>query len=62
VRVLGTPSAEVLHDLHASGAVVDRRRPVADGDVELARWVREQAVSVTAHRYGRPIDRAELGL
>ena len=61
VRVLGTPSADVLRELHASGAVVDLRRPVADGDVELARWVREQAVSVTAHRYGRPIDRAELG-
>jgi RHH-type proline utilization regulon transcriptional repressor/proline dehydrogenase/delta 1-pyrroline-5-carboxylate dehydrogenase len=62
VRILGAPNADVLRELHASGAVVDCRRPVADGDVELRRWVREQAVSVTAHRYGRPIDRAELGL
>jgi RHH-type proline utilization regulon transcriptional repressor/proline dehydrogenase/delta 1-pyrroline-5-carboxylate dehydrogenase len=61
VRILGTPSTDVLRELHASGAVVDCRRPVADGDVELRRWVREQAISVTAHRYGRPIDRTELG-
>ena len=27
-------------------------RPVADGRVELRRWVREQAISRTMHRYG----------
>ncbi len=62
VRILGAPDPDVLRALHASGVVVDTRRPVADGDVELRRWVREQAVSITAHRYGRPIDRTALGL
>jgi RHH-type proline utilization regulon transcriptional repressor/proline dehydrogenase/delta 1-pyrroline-5-carboxylate dehydrogenase len=62
VRILGTVSLEVLQALHDRGATVDARRPTADGDVELRRWVREQAVSVTAHRYGRPLDRAEFGL
>jgi len=58
VRALGDVTEEVLRGLHRRGVVVDARRPVADGDVELRRWVREQAVSITAHRYGRPLDRA----
>jgi hypothetical protein len=62
VRILGTVSHEVLQALHDGGATVDARRPTCDGDIELLRWVREQAVSVTAHRYGRPLDRADYGL
>jgi hypothetical protein len=31
---------------------VEADRPVADGEVELRRWVREQAVSITNHRHG----------
>ena len=27
--------------------------PVADGAIELRRWVREQAISRTRHRHGR---------
>ena len=30
--------------------------PVADAEVELRRWVREQAVSRTRHRHGRLLD------
>ena len=31
---------------------VDRRPPVDDGRIELARYLREQAVSATRHRFG----------
>jgi RHH-type proline utilization regulon transcriptional repressor/proline dehydrogenase/delta 1-pyrroline-5-carboxylate dehydrogenase len=62
VRVVGGVDDEVLRALHAGGATVDARPPVADGGVELLRWTREQAVSVTAHRYGRPLDQHGLGL
>ncbi len=62
VRALGAVSDDELRALHDAGATVDMRRPVADGAVELPRWAREQAVSITAHRYGRPLDRRDLGI
>jgi RHH-type proline utilization regulon transcriptional repressor/proline dehydrogenase/delta 1-pyrroline-5-carboxylate dehydrogenase len=55
VRVLGRPSPVLLQRARDAGATVDDRGPVADGAVEVPRWVREQAISVTAHRYGRPL-------
>jgi RHH-type proline utilization regulon transcriptional repressor/proline dehydrogenase/delta 1-pyrroline-5-carboxylate dehydrogenase len=61
-RVLGAVGDAALRALHDAGVTVDLRPPVPDGDVELLRWTREQAVSITAHRYGRPLDRRELGL
>jgi RHH-type transcriptional regulator, proline utilization regulon repressor / proline dehydrogenase / delta 1-pyrroline-5-carboxylate dehydrogenase len=62
LRVLGSASAVLLRAAHAASVTVDVRPPVADGEVELPRWVREQTVSVTAHRYGRPLRRDNLGL
>jgi RHH-type proline utilization regulon transcriptional repressor/proline dehydrogenase/delta 1-pyrroline-5-carboxylate dehydrogenase len=62
LRVLGTASAMLLGAAHAESVTVDVRRPVADGDIELPRWVHEQTVSVTAHRYGRLLRRDNLGL
>ena len=35
-----------------AGVTVDGTEPVADGRIELRRWLREQAISITAHRYG----------
>jgi len=59
-RVLGRVDDATLGTLHGAGVTVDQRRPVADGAIELLRWVHEQAVSVTAHRYGRPLEARDL--
>jgi RHH-type proline utilization regulon transcriptional repressor/proline dehydrogenase/delta 1-pyrroline-5-carboxylate dehydrogenase len=62
LRILGTPSDATRRTAHRAGVTVDERRPVADGEIELLRWTHEQALSITAHRYGRPVRRDTLGL
>lgn len=53
LRLLAPESDELLAAAHAAGVAVDRQ-PVTDlGDVELPRWLKEQAISVTRHRHGR---------
>jgi len=53
MRLLAPASAELLAAAHAAGVAVDRQ-PVTDiGLVELPRWLKEQAISVTRHRHGR---------
>ncbi len=53
LRLLAPASDELLTAAHAVGVAVDRQ-PVTDlGDVELPRWLKEQAISVTRHRHGR---------
>ena len=53
MRLLAPASDELLAAAHAAGMAVDRQ-PVTDlGDVELPRWLKEQAISVTRHRHGR---------
>jgi RHH-type proline utilization regulon transcriptional repressor/proline dehydrogenase/delta 1-pyrroline-5-carboxylate dehydrogenase len=53
LRLLGEASPELLAAAHAAGVAVDRQ-PVTDiGTVELPRWLKEQAISVTRHRHGR---------
>jgi len=42
------PSVELLQH----GISVDRRVLVQRGDIEMARWILEQSVSITHHRYG----------
>ena len=42
------PSVELLQH----GISVDRRVLVQRGDIEMARWLLEQSVSITHHRYG----------
>ncbi|MEA3055451.1 MAG: RHH-type transcriptional regulator, proline utilization regulon repressor / proline dehydrogenase, partial [Actinomycetota bacterium] len=42
----------VLRAAHAAGVVVDDQPITGDGRVELLRWVREQAISRTMHRFG----------
>ena len=53
LRLIGEASPELLTAAHAAGVAVDRQ-PVTDaGEVELPRWLKEQAISVTRHRHGR---------
>jgi RHH-type proline utilization regulon transcriptional repressor/proline dehydrogenase/delta 1-pyrroline-5-carboxylate dehydrogenase len=53
LRLLVPGSVELLAAAHAAGVAVDRQ-PVTDaGEVELPRWLKEQAISVTRHRHGR---------
>ncbi|MCU1373042.1 MAG: NAD-dependent aldehyde dehydrogenase, partial [Actinomycetia bacterium] len=48
VRLLG----ECSDELRLAGVVVDDSAVVGHGRIELLRWVREQAISETRHRYG----------
>jgi RHH-type transcriptional regulator, proline utilization regulon repressor / proline dehydrogenase / delta 1-pyrroline-5-carboxylate dehydrogenase len=57
LRALGGVTEAVRRAAADADVEVDDRPPVADGRVELARWYREQAVSVTLHRYGNTVDR-----
>jgi hypothetical protein len=63
LRLLGE-RADVDHDVrraaHARGIAVDDAPPVGAAEVELPRWLREQSVTVTAHRHGR-ISRDTVG-
>ncbi len=52
VRVIGEMGAELRAALAAAAIPVDDAPVVPHGRIELLRWVREQAVSVTNHRYG----------
>ncbi|MGF1661248.1 MAG: proline dehydrogenase family protein [Kineosporiaceae bacterium] len=53
LRLLAPASDALLSAAHAAGVAVDRAPVVRLGRVELPRWVREQAVSITRHRHGR---------
>ncbi|HVM54054.1 MAG TPA: bifunctional proline dehydrogenase/L-glutamate gamma-semialdehyde dehydrogenase [Acidimicrobiales bacterium] len=55
LRVPHGAPVEVLGAAHAAGVSVDRQPLTGDGRVELARWLREQAISRTRHRFGNPI-------
>jgi RHH-type transcriptional regulator, proline utilization regulon repressor / proline dehydrogenase / delta 1-pyrroline-5-carboxylate dehydrogenase len=56
LRVLGHVPTSMLIAAHEHGVAVDRTPATGHGRVELGRWVREQAISVTAHRHGRLVD------
>jgi len=53
VRVLTDLPADARRALHRANVPVDDDPPVADGRIELRKWVREQAISRTMHRHGR---------
>jgi RHH-type proline utilization regulon transcriptional repressor/proline dehydrogenase/delta 1-pyrroline-5-carboxylate dehydrogenase len=38
--------------LLAHGVTIDRRALIQRGDIEMARWLHEQSVAITHHRYG----------
>ncbi|HEX4905228.1 MAG TPA: proline dehydrogenase family protein [Acidimicrobiales bacterium] len=52
LRVPHGASDEVLRAAHAAGVVVDDQPITGDGRIELLRWLREQAISRTMHRFG----------
>ena len=52
VRVLGTVSDSIYAACDERGIPIDDAPVVSAGRIELLRWVREQAVSQTMHRYG----------
>lgn len=53
LRLLTPCPGDVLTAAHTAGVAIDRTPVTGNGRVELGRWLREQAVSVTAHRHGR---------
>ena len=55
VRLLGPAPPDVWAAAHAAGATVDDNPIVDHGRIELLRWVREQAISRSRHRYGTVI-------
>jgi RHH-type proline utilization regulon transcriptional repressor/proline dehydrogenase/delta 1-pyrroline-5-carboxylate dehydrogenase len=55
VRTIEPPSDEILRAIHAADLNWIHAPMSAIGRVELPRWLREQAVSETRHRYGNII-------
>ncbi len=53
MRVLAPVNEDVLTAAHAETIAVDTAPVTSDGVIELAHWVKEQAVSITRHRHGR---------
>ncbi|MEQ1854199.1 MAG: aldehyde dehydrogenase family protein, partial [Chthoniobacteraceae bacterium] len=52
-RTVSPPSDSVLHAAHAAGLNWIDAPILADGRIELPRWLREQSISETRHRYGQ---------
>jgi RHH-type proline utilization regulon transcriptional repressor/proline dehydrogenase/delta 1-pyrroline-5-carboxylate dehydrogenase len=52
LRTIATPSDEVLHAAYEAGLNWINAPILANGRVELTRWLREQSISETRHRYG----------
>jgi RHH-type transcriptional regulator, proline utilization regulon repressor / proline dehydrogenase / delta 1-pyrroline-5-carboxylate dehydrogenase len=52
LRVIGTINDVVRAAAHADGIALDERAPHPVADIELPRWLREQALSITMHRHG----------
>ena len=57
LRTFTPPSDEILRAAHAAGLNWIDAPLSANGRLELTRWLREQSVSETRHRYGNPIAR-----
>ena len=52
VRAIGTVGPALLAAASGQACHVERSEPLACGRVELVRWLREQSISRTMHRYG----------
>ena len=52
LRLPNGAATDVLRAAHGAGVVVDDQPITGDGRVEVLRWVREQAISRTLHRFG----------
>lgn len=55
LRLLCDASDELRRACHHRDIAVDSEPVSRHGRVELSHWVREQAISETAHRHGRPL-------
>lgn len=55
LRLIGPVEPSVRLAAIDAGVQVDDSPLMADGRIELLRWVREQAISITSHRYGTPV-------
>jgi RHH-type proline utilization regulon transcriptional repressor/proline dehydrogenase/delta 1-pyrroline-5-carboxylate dehydrogenase len=53
VRMLTSPSEQLRAGLYVAGVEIDDEPVSNSGRRELRRWLREQAISRTAHRHGR---------
>jgi RHH-type transcriptional regulator, proline utilization regulon repressor / proline dehydrogenase / delta 1-pyrroline-5-carboxylate dehydrogenase len=55
VRLVGldTSADDLRRACHAVFVTVDDAPPVSAPEIELPRWLREQSVTITAHRHGR---------
>ena len=58
LRTITAPGDEVLNAAYAAGLNWINEPLLAHGRIELTRWLREQAVSETRHRYGQLPDAA----
>ncbi|OYW18484.1 MAG: hypothetical protein B7Z55_10535 [Planctomycetales bacterium 12-60-4] len=58
LRTSSTPSDAVLRAVHEAGLNWINAPLLSSGRIELTRWVREQSVSETRHRYGQLPDAA----
>jgi RHH-type proline utilization regulon transcriptional repressor/proline dehydrogenase/delta 1-pyrroline-5-carboxylate dehydrogenase len=54
IRLLGTAGDGLRRAARARWLHLDDDRPSPSGRVELGRWLREQTISETRHRYGNP--------
>ena len=52
LRCVGTTTDAIRSAAHAAGIALDERPLHPHPDVELPRWLREQALSITMHRHG----------
>jgi RHH-type transcriptional regulator, proline utilization regulon repressor / proline dehydrogenase / delta 1-pyrroline-5-carboxylate dehydrogenase len=52
VRTVGTVDDVVRAAVHAAGLALDERPLHGHAAIELPRWLREQALSITTHRHG----------
>ena len=53
LRTTTTPSDAILHAAHSLGLNWIHAPLLASGRIELTRWLREQSISSTLHRYGQ---------
>jgi len=58
LRTIATPSDALLHAANEVGLNWINSPLLANGRIELTRWMREQSVSETRHRYGQLITRS----
>ncbi len=64
VRLIGTAAASddlIRLACHAAGLPIYDAAPVSAPEIEMPRWLHEQAVSITVHRHGRTPRQAVVG-